>query len=165
MRLNLWRVLVRVTAQLNFWQNLILFAVLFFILFFPFRRMRWADAACMVCGLLLVLAMAGNGVECYLRGYWHFNAHLVLVPVIGPDGRHVDGTPASDAERWNSQLGIAGDVWAWSMYPIMAGGFAFCCYMIRLDRQMHQQRRQSEAELARFMQERRHSLDDGAETQ
>jgi hypothetical protein len=142
--------------QLNLWQTGFLIGVFFSILFLPFSRTRWGDAGFKLFGWLFLLCLLGNHAERYLRGYWRLNAHLVPVPIIGPDGRHLDGTPANEFEQMESQAGNGRDVLAWLVMAGIGGGFVYCWHMIRVaerESRAHEERMQRLRELRRGIEQ------------
>ena len=133
--------------DLNHWEIGILAGLFFGILCMPFGRTRWGDAGWKTGGVLFMLCLLGNHAERYLRGYWHLNAHLVPVPIIGPDGRHMDGTPVNNIERMESQGGNNRDAVFWLWWTGIGAANA---YLWRKIRMAEEERRQGQERLEKL---------------
>ncbi len=138
--------------QWNLWETGFLVSLFFGVLFMPFSRTRWGDAGFKFFGVLFLLCLAGNITDRYLRGYWRFNSHLVPFCVVGPDGRHMDGTPADEFEQMQSQPGPGYELCFWCCYVVIGGGFVYCWRTARIierNRRCHEERMQRLRELRR----------------
>jgi hypothetical protein len=84
----------------------------------PFCRFLTIDRTVNVLGLLLMAILIGNQVYEWWLSHWTMGPYLTPIPVLGPDGRHLDGLP-------NRYVSSDSPIFFWCCYLIGGGCLAY----------------------------------------
>jgi hypothetical protein len=135
------------------WETLLLVSIFGGVLMIPFEKTRWGKNIGVACGAMMFLLIVGSGVHDYLRGHWRFNAYLVPVAIVGPDGNYPDGTPASLYDRTIPPGGAVDTAATWGLYAMCVLVPASIVWLAKRDVRRDQQRARERAARKRRSEE------------